>query len=202
MTENELILKAQKGDSECLEKLINKYEAYMKKIIRASIITGNYTCEDLLSSAVIGFIGSLKNFDVSRGIGIMAFSKRRMLGAVLSFLSKDGCRSKVVYKNREGSIVKEFTLTSLDDLLSKNDGSSTSGIISFDKELESVENRDFVSNILDMLTSKESDLITQIYFEDKSVKDISLEMNRDKSGIHRHRREIFSKIREGVSAGW
>ena len=89
--EKTLISRAQKGDSEALNKLIKKYEAAIHKVcldvltaFTASIIDK----DDLVQEAMVAFVKAVKTFDYEKYNSLYYYSERCMKNRLITLLRK------------------------------------------------------------------------------------------------------------------
>ena len=85
----EAICKAQKGDKEELEKLVENNQGLIWSIVKRFIGRG-YETEDLYQIGCIGFIKSIKRFDTSFNVQLSTYSVPYILGEIKRFIRDDG----------------------------------------------------------------------------------------------------------------
>ena len=85
----ESIKKAQKGDKEELEKLINENNGLIWSIVKRFNGRG-HDLEDLYQIGCIGFIKSIQRFDVSFDVKLSTYSVPYILGEIKRFIRDDG----------------------------------------------------------------------------------------------------------------
>ncbi|MBQ3413780.1 MAG: SigB/SigF/SigG family RNA polymerase sigma factor [Clostridia bacterium] len=85
----ESIIKAQKGDKEELEKLINENNGLIWSIVKRFNGRG-HELEDLYQIGCIGFIKSIKRFDTSFEVKLSTYSVPYILGEIKRFIRDDG----------------------------------------------------------------------------------------------------------------
>ena len=85
----ESIIKAQEGDKEELEKLINENNGLIWSIVKRFNGRG-HELEDLYQIGCIGFIKSIKRFDTSFDVKLSTYSVPYILGEIKRFIRDDG----------------------------------------------------------------------------------------------------------------
>ena len=89
VTDKELISKAQKGERQALEKIINDNNGLVWSIVKRFSGRG-YEKEDLYQIGCIGFIKAIQRFDISLEYKISTFAVPYILGEIKRFLRDDG----------------------------------------------------------------------------------------------------------------
>ena len=85
----ESIIKAQKGDKKELEKLINENNGLIWSIVKRFNGRG-HDLEDLYQIGCIGFIKSIKRFNVNFEVKLSTYSVPYILGEIKRFIRDDG----------------------------------------------------------------------------------------------------------------
>ena len=85
----ESIKKAQEGDKEELEKLINENNGLIWSIVKRFNGRG-HDLEDLYQIGCIGFIKSIKRFDINYEVRLSTYSVPYILGEIKRFIRDDG----------------------------------------------------------------------------------------------------------------
>lgn len=89
VTDKDLISKAQNGNRQALEKIINDNNGLIWSIVKRFSGRG-YEKEDLYQIGCIGFIKSIQRFDTSLDYKISTFAVPYILGEIKRFLRDDG----------------------------------------------------------------------------------------------------------------
>lgn len=91
MYENEstLIIEAARGNEEKMEELINKNVGLIWSIVKRFIGRG-YETEDLYQIACMGFIKSIKRFDIKYKVKLSTYAVPYILGEIKKFIRDDG----------------------------------------------------------------------------------------------------------------
>lgn len=83
------IIKAQNGDSEALEKLIENNQGLLWSIVKRFSGRG-YELEDLYQIASLGFIKCIKKFDTNFEVRLSTYAVPYILGEIKRFIQEDG----------------------------------------------------------------------------------------------------------------
>ena len=89
IADRELIKKAQKGDKEALETLINSNNGLIWSIVKRFLGRG-YESEDLYQIGCMGFIKSVQRFNLNLEFKLSTFAVPYILGEIKKFLRDDG----------------------------------------------------------------------------------------------------------------
>lgn len=82
------IIKAQKGDSDSLEKLIQNNQGLLWSIVKRFAGRG-YELEDLYQIASLGFIKCIKKFDTSFDVRLSTYAVPYILGEIKRYMQED-----------------------------------------------------------------------------------------------------------------
>ena len=83
------IIKAQKGDSNSLEKLIQNNQGLLWSIVKRFSGRG-YELEDLYQIASLGFIKCIKKFNTSFDVRLSTYAVPYILGEIKKYMQEDG----------------------------------------------------------------------------------------------------------------
>jgi len=83
------IIKAQKGDNEALEKLIEDNQGLLWSIVKRFTGRG-YETEDLYQIASLGFIKCIKKFDTNFEVRLSTYAVPYILGEIKRYIQEDG----------------------------------------------------------------------------------------------------------------
>ena len=83
------ILNAQKGNEEVMSKLIEQNNGLIWSIVKRFKDRG-YELEDLYQIGTIGFIKSIKKFDISFDVRLSTYAVPYILGEIKRFIRDDG----------------------------------------------------------------------------------------------------------------
>lgn len=83
------IIKAQSGDNEALEKLIEDNQGLLWSIVKRFTGRG-YETEDLYQIASLGFIKCIKKFDTNFEVRLSTYAVPYILGEIKRYIQEDG----------------------------------------------------------------------------------------------------------------
>lgn len=84
----EEILKAQKNDKEAMANIIESNSGLLWSIVKRFLGRG-YDAEELYQIACIGFIKSIKRFDVSLNLRLSTYAVPYIMGEIKRFIRDD-----------------------------------------------------------------------------------------------------------------
>ena len=84
----EEIIKAQQNDEEAMTRIIEKNSGLLWSIVKRFLGRG-YDAEELYQIACIGFIKSIKRFDISLDLRISTYAVPYIMGEIKRFLRDD-----------------------------------------------------------------------------------------------------------------
>lgn len=109
----ELILRAQNGDNKALSELIENNVGLVWNVVRRFSNRG-YELDDLFQIGCMGFIKSIKKFDISFGTELSTYAVTMIIGEIKRFLRDDGV-IKVSRSLKElATKVREFQKNNVD----------------------------------------------------------------------------------------
>ena len=83
------IIKAQNGDSDALEKLIQSNQGLLWSIVKRFCGRG-YETDDLYQIASLGFIKCIKKFDTNFEVRLSTYAVPYILGEIKRYIQEDG----------------------------------------------------------------------------------------------------------------
>ncbi|MBQ9279999.1 MAG: SigB/SigF/SigG family RNA polymerase sigma factor [Clostridia bacterium] len=86
---NELILRAQNGDTAAMNKIIEENVGLVWNVVKRFSNRG-YDIEDLFQIGSMGFVKAIKRFDVSMGNQLSTYAVSMIIGEIRRFLRDDG----------------------------------------------------------------------------------------------------------------
>ena len=89
LNQKEDIIKAQEGDKEALERLIENNQGLLWSIVKRFGGRG-FEIEDLYQIASLGFIKSIKKFDTSFEVRLSTYAVPYILGEIKRYIQEDG----------------------------------------------------------------------------------------------------------------
>ena len=162
-----------------LEMIINDYYNYIKSIINNSTNISEEDCEEIISDV---FYIVWKNSD--------RIDKNLNLRPYIAQITKN-----IVYKNYHSNQreVKTDTFENMEyELFDK---------FNLEKCIEEKEINEIVLNNIEKMNKLDAEIFRKYYFEDKSIKQISKELNISKSNVkiklHRTRKKVKELLKKG-----
>lgn len=162
-----------------LEMIINDYYNYIKSIINNSTNISEEDCEEIISDV---FYIVWKNCD--------RIDKNSNLSPYIAQITKN-----IVYKNYHSNQreVKTDTIENKEfELFDK---------FSLEKFIEEKEINEIILNNIEKMNKLDAEIFRRYYFEDKSIKQISKELNISKSNVkiklHRTRKKVKELLKKG-----
>lgn len=86
---HEDIIKAQKGDDEALEKLVQDNQGLLWSIVKRFVGRG-YETDDLYQIASLGFIKCIKKFNTNFEVRLSTYAVPYILGEIKRYIQEDG----------------------------------------------------------------------------------------------------------------
>lgn len=191
LTDNELLILAQKNNNDALEYLLKKYNSIVLKKARTYfLIGGDY--EDIVQEGMIGLFKAVRDYRSDRQSGFRSFAElcitRQMITAI-----KTATRLKHSPLNSYVSLNKplyndEYEMTLLDVLGENTKVVDPEEIIINREQYEDTEKK--LYNVLSPFERK----VINLYLEGKSYQDIGEILNRDPKSIDNALQRIKRKI--------
>ena len=192
--EKYLMFRAQGGSSEALDKLIKKNNGLIWSIVKRFRGRG-YDTEDLYQIACIGFIKSVKRFNMNFDFKISTFAVPYIMGEIKKFIRDDGLikvsrsvkelgiKIKDIEREYLNKMGKKLTINELSEILSEPK-ENIYVAIDAGRQIESInddkyengneEKINYISNKIDeqaMLVNKIviNDMVDKLSFRDKTI---------------------------------
>lgn len=195
MLSNDVILKAKNGDKDSLLEVIEQCDVFIKQFISIHFKLSLDKAEEVYNSAIIGLLTAMKNFDVNKGVKLTTFARKQISKEIIDFLSRDGLSSKAIARKND-IVVATYDLVSLDN---KNDVSIVQERVGEnDESLLAVEDKLLVEQFMATLSEADADLIADLFFNEKSVKELAKKHNYSERYIFKKRSNAFKEIRREV----
>lgn len=123
---NELILRAQNGDNEAMNTIINENVGLVWNVVKRFSNRG-YELEDLFQIGSMGFVKAIKRFNVEYETKLSTYAVSMIIGEIKRFLRDDGIikvsrslkeTATKVREIRERFPDKDFTIEEISEMLS------------------------------------------------------------------------------------
>ncbi len=195
--ERECIIKAQQGDVDAKNKLIEHNLRLVVFLAKKYENTG-YDMEDLVSIGSIGLIKGINTYKLDKNIKLATYASRCIANEILMFLRKNKKRKKEIsledslnYDNEGNELHLEDVLGTEIDLVSNE----------YEKSVE----RNFISKEINKLGNREKQIMILRYglnntdsFTQKEVADI---LGISQSYISRIEKKVIKNIKNLMKAG-
>lgn len=173
------IIKAQNGDSEALEKLIDDNQGLLWSIVKRFTGRG-YELEDLYQIASLGFIKCIKKFDTNFEVRLSTYAVPYILGEIKRYIQEDGpIKVSRALKELNGKIAvvqKEYLRKTGHDI-SLEEIAKECGV-SKEEVTMALESKNPVTSIYDSSSSNDEDGISMIERISTDIDEQSLITNK------------------------
>ena len=181
----------QTGKSEIREQLIAEYAQLVKLVAgRLSMYLGyNVEYDDLVGYGIFGLIDAIDKFDYSKNVKFESYASLRIRGAILDEL------------NSWQGQTKASNLISLDEYTETGSEAKIESVTNthFDQPEEVLEKEELkikLTEAINSLTEKERNVITLYYYEEMTLKEISLVLNVSESRVSQLHTKALGRMRK------
>lgn len=192
MTDNELVLLAQQGNDEAIEKILDKYKPLVRTVTRMYFLTGADS-EDLLQEGMIGLYKAIISYIPDMNVNFGMFAKVCIRRQVLSAI-------------KAANRLKNLPLNSYISIYAENeDGSEMDDRFDFDKVSihtsdpeEITINKETNKMFKDTLDSVLSDFEKKVLYKflnGESYTEIAKSMNKDPKAINNAIQRVKRKLK-------
>ncbi len=190
--ERDAVIKANKGDREAKNKLIEHNLRLVVFLAKKYENTG-YDVEDLVSIGSIGLIKGINTYKLDKNIKLATYASRCISNEILMFLRKN--------KKRKGEISFEDALNydaegnelHLEDILGTE-------IDYVPNEYEKRLNKEILEREIDLLDDREKEIMTLRYglnnTEEFTQKEVALKLGISQSYISRIEKKVIKKLKQ------
>ncbi len=190
-----LIRKAQAGDKEALEQILEENKGLIWSIVKKFIGRG-YDVEDIYQIACIGFIEAIQRFKFEFGGELSTYSVQYMLGEIKKFFRDDGIIR--VSRNIKALGVK-VKVESIHDNFGENGKEKIEMIDLNEDEQSRLVDRIAVSEMINRLNKRERDLIHLRYFKDKTQMQVAKILGISQVHVSRIERRILNDFKRKLA---
>lgn len=188
--ELELLLKAQQGDLEARNKLI-EHNLRLVVFISKKYETPNDTLEDLVSIGSIGLIKGINTYKVDKNIRLATYVSRCISNEILMYIRKNKKRKNDVSFDEALTYDSEGNELHLEDIMGTDD-------IVY-KEYERRVDIDLLKNNLDMLNERDKEIMTMRYglnnTKEYTQKEVAIALGISQSYISRIEKKVIKKLK-------
>ena len=210
------IKKAQIGDKDAMAKLVENNQGLIWSIVKRFTGRG-YDIEDIYQIGAMGFIKSIRNFDINFDVKLSTYAVPYILGEIKRFLRDDGpikvsrslkdLNRKILEIQKEDIILaieSGSLVTSIEEnIFSDNKEDSKINILetlSTNKDEESlITNKITITKIINELDLRDKEIIMLRYFRDKTQTDVARILGISQVQVSRIEKRILNKIKEELA---
>lgn len=190
--EFECIIKAQQGDTEAKNKLIEHNLRLVVFLAKKYENTG-YEMEDLVSIGSIGLIKGIETYKMDKNIKLATYASRCIANEILMFLRKNKKRRKEISLEDSLNYDNEGNELHLEDVL----GTDTDLV---SEEYEKSVERNFVSKEINKLNAREKQIMILRYglnnTDSYTQKEVADMLGISQSYISRIEKKVIKNIKE------
>ena len=204
MTEiRELLMKAQAGDKEAREQLVQKNIGLVKSIVSRYTARG-VEKEDLIQIGMIGLIKAIDNFDTTYEVRFSTYAVPMIAGEIRRFLRDNGA-IKVSRSIKEDILLAVNSgqeVASLQQMIYEGDGSSIrlmDRLSAHSGEGDASLDRMMLADSLSALEQRERELIVLRFYYDQTQSQIAKRMGVSQVQVSRLEKRILRKMKMYIS---
>jgi RNA polymerase sporulation-specific sigma factor len=190
MLDEEVVLKARDGNSECLEYIINKYKNFVRAKARSYFLIGADK-EDIVQEGMIGLYKAIRDFRNDKLSSFRAFAELCITRQIITAI-KTATRQKHIPLNSYVSLNKpiydEESDRTLLDILTATKITDPEELIISREELMSIE-----SKIGEVLSDLELEVLMS-YLQGKSYQEIACDLDRHVKSIDNALQRVKRKL--------
>ena len=190
MLDEEVVLKARDGNSECLEYIINKYKNFVRAKARSYFLIGADK-EDIVQEGMIGLYKAIRDFRNDKLSSYRAFAELCITRQIITAI-KTATRQKHIPLNSYVSLNKpiydEESDRTLLDILTATKITDPEELIISREELMSIE-----SKIGEVLSDLELEVLMS-YLQGKSYQEIACDLDRHVKSIDNALQRVKRKL--------
>lgn len=190
MLDEEIVLKARDGNSECLEYIINKYKNFVRAKARSYFLIGADK-EDIVQEGMIGLYKAIRDFRNDKLSSFRAFAELCITRQIITAI-KTATRQKHIPLNSYVSLNKpiydEESDRTLLDILTATKITDPEELIIGREELMSIE-----SKIGEVLSDLELEVLMS-YLQGKSYQEIACDLDRHVKSIDNALQRVKRKL--------
>lgn len=188
MTDEELVLKAQKNDEASVNLLLTRYKHLVNKIARSYFLADGDS-EDILQEGMIGLYKAIINFDPAKNVSFKTFA---------STCIRHQLQSAIKVSSSEKNKILSSAISISDSPLDEEDGDLEIFIPSSlpspdDKVLEKERFKEIKAKIIDTLSALELKVLS-LYLKGYSYQEISSLSGLSKKSIDNALTRIKNKL--------
>ena len=190
MSDEEIAVLAQQGDSEATEWLLNKYKNFVRSKARSYFLVGA-DHEDIVQEGMIGLFKAFRDFNPDKLASFRAFAEICVTRQIITAI-KTATRQKHIPLNSYVSLNKpiydEESDRTLLDVITERRATNPEELIIGQEDLSSINDR-----IGEVLSDLEWEVLTA-YLEGKSYQEIAQELGRHVKSIDNALQRVKRKL--------
>jgi RNA polymerase sporulation-specific sigma factor len=190
MTDEEIAMLAQQGDSDATEWLLNKYKNFVRSKARSYFLVGA-DHEDIVQEGMIGLFKAFRDFKPDKLASFRAFAEICVTRQIITAI-KTATRQKHIPLNSYVSLNKpiydEESDRTLLDVITERRATNPEELIIGQEDLSSIEGK-----IGEVLSDLEWEVLTA-YLEGKSYQEIARELGRHVKSIDNALQRVKRKL--------
>lgn len=190
LTDEEIIILIQQGQSDATEYLLKKYAPLVKKSIRTLYLIGADT-EDLSQEGMIGLFKAIQSYQSNNNASFYTFAKLCIDRQIYSAI-KASNRKKHIPLNSYISFyskINEDEIELIDNLEAGKDSNPEQIILDRENTMN-------IEEVLDSHLSKMEKQVLSLYLEGKSYADIGTELGKSAKSIDNAIQRIREKVKK------
>ncbi len=190
--ERDAIIKAQRGDVDAKNKLIEHNLRLVVFLAKKYENTG-YDVEDLVSIGSIGLIKGINTYKLDKNIKLATYASRCVSNEILMFLRKNKKRRKEISLEDALNYDNEGNELHLEDILGTE-------IDYVPNEYERVLNKEILEKEINILEEREKEIMTLRYGLNNSLeltqKEVAEKLGISQSYISRIEKKVIKKLKQ------
>ena len=190
MSDEEIAVLAQQGDSEATEWLLNKYKNFVRSKARSYFLVGA-DHEDIVQEGMIGLFKAIRDFRPDKLTSFRAFAELCVTRQIITAI-KTATRQKHIplnsYVSLNRPIYDEESDRTLLDVITERRATNPEELIIGQEDLSSINDR-----IGEVLSDLEWEVLTA-YLEGKSYQEIAQELGRHVKSIDNALQRVKRKL--------
>jgi len=190
MTDSELVILAQSGDSEAMDTLVERYKNFVRGKSRTYFLIGADK-EDIIQEGMIGLFKGIRDFDPGKQVQFRSFAELCVTRQILTAI-KSATRQKHIplntYVSLSRPVYEDDSEKTLLDLISAEYIMDPEQILINQESLGIVEQK-----INDSLSAFEKSVL-QLYIDGKSYQEIAEILDKEPKSIDNAIQRVKRKI--------
>ncbi|WP_026486988.1 RNA polymerase sporulation sigma factor SigH [Caldanaerobius polysaccharolyticus] len=188
--DEDIVLRAQKGDKKAFDKLFNKYSGIVKAKARAYFLIGAEK-EDIIQEGMIGLFKAIRDYKLDKLTSFRAFAEMCITRQIITAI-KTATRQKHLplnsYVSLNKPVYEEESERTLLDLIAGERVCDPEELLISREEYNGIE-----SKLNEMLSDLESEVLAY-YLQGKSYQEIAVGMDRHVKSIDNALQRVKRKL--------